>query len=55
VVDGGRLGETLLFADAQQVLPPAEFAFEPHALGDLKRRYNAALELLPALSGALAN
>jgi hypothetical protein len=42
-------------ANPRQVLPLAKFAFEAHALGNLKRRSDAALDLLPALSGALAD
>jgi hypothetical protein len=38
-------------ADSQQVLPLAK----AHALGDLKRRDDAAFDLLARLSGALAN
>jgi hypothetical protein len=36
-------------AHAQQVFPLAKVALESHALGDLKRRYDAALDLLAAL------
>jgi hypothetical protein len=33
----------------------AEFALEADAFGDLERRDDAALDLLPALSGSLAS
>jgi hypothetical protein len=37
------------------VLPLAKVALETKALGNAKRRDNTALDLLAALSGALAN
>jgi hypothetical protein len=37
------------------VLPLAKVALEADALGDLKRRYDATLDLLAALSDALAS
>jgi hypothetical protein len=51
------LGKTTIdsLANSQQVLPLAKLAFEPHALGDLKGRDDAALDLFPTLSGALAS
>jgi hypothetical protein len=44
-----------LFANPQQVLPLAKVALESHALGNLKRRDDAALDLLSGLSGAFAS
>jgi hypothetical protein len=38
-------------ANSQQVLPLAKVALEAHAFGDLKRRDDTSLDLLPALSG----
>ena len=37
------------------MLPLAKLALESHALGDLKRRDNAALALLASLARAFAN
>jgi hypothetical protein len=42
-------GPQFSIADAQQVLPLAKVPLEPHALGDLKCRDDAAFDLLAAL------
>ena len=42
-------------ANSQQLLPLPKVAFESHALGHLKRRDDAALDLLAGFSGALAS
>ena len=44
------LARKLLFVSPQQILPLAKFAFEAHALGDLKCRDDASLDLLSALA-----
>ena len=55
VSPGVNSGLQFSISNSQQVLPLAKFAFEPHALGDLKRRDDATLDLLAGLSGALAS
>ena len=40
---------------AQQVFPLAKLALESHALGDLKRRDDAALDLLASFAGAFTD
>jgi hypothetical protein len=42
-------------AKSQQVLPLAKVTHEAHAFGDLKRCHDAPLDLIAALSGALAS
>jgi hypothetical protein len=42
-------------ANAQQVLPLPEVAFEAHAFGNLKRRDEASLDLLAAFARRFAN
>jgi hypothetical protein len=42
----------LSIANPEQVLPLVIVAFEAHALGDPKRRDDASLDLLAALSGS---
>jgi hypothetical protein len=45
-------GAETLIVNSQQVLPLAKVAVEAHALGDPKRRDDASLDLLAALSGS---
>ena len=48
------IGAQFSIADPQKFLPLAKVTFEAQAFGNLKRRDEAALNLLAALSGTLA-
>jgi hypothetical protein len=48
-------GPQLSIANSQQGFPLAKLTLEAHALGNLKRRDHATLDLLSTLSGALAS
>jgi hypothetical protein len=48
-------GPQFSIANAQKVLPLPKFALETHALGDLKCRDDATVDLFAALARALAD
>jgi hypothetical protein len=45
-----RADRNFQIADTQQVLPLPKVALETHALGNLKRRYDASLDVLGSLA-----
>jgi hypothetical protein len=47
-------GKPRSISDAQQVFPFAKVALKTHALGDLKRRDDAPLDLLAGFAGSFA-
>jgi hypothetical protein len=51
----GTAASKFSISNPQQVFQLAKVTFEPHAFGNLEARDDAALDLLAALSGALAS